>query len=196
MAHVLQAVHSNHTAQRSIQHDPLHAKGLITHGFLMQCRLIEVEYAEIEDRKVRGQLQNVGAIERQVRSGDASPAVSSYIQLSCSHNRALSCHSLPLMWVVRDCNRISKTACFLSPSTVACMHDVCQGACYTDCDVLNCSTICFVYNAYWAQSVACLCTHGPWCRSCRSCWFVTPAGHSTPNCIPEEGQQENSDSAA
>ncbi|KAA6421320.1 MAG: calcium sensing receptor [Trebouxia sp. A1-2] len=29
-------------------------------------RLIEVEYAEIEDRKVRGQLQNVGAIERQV----------------------------------------------------------------------------------------------------------------------------------
>ncbi len=30
------------------------------------CRLIEVEYAEIEDRKVRSQLQNVGAIERQV----------------------------------------------------------------------------------------------------------------------------------
>ena len=30
------------------------------------CRLIEVEYAEIQDRKVRGQLQNVSAIERQV----------------------------------------------------------------------------------------------------------------------------------
>lgn len=29
-------------------------------------RLIEVEYAEIQDRKVRNQLQNVGAIERQV----------------------------------------------------------------------------------------------------------------------------------
>lgn len=29
-------------------------------------RLVEVEYAEIEDRKVRNQLQNVGAIERQV----------------------------------------------------------------------------------------------------------------------------------
>lgn len=29
-------------------------------------RLIEVEYAEIQDRKVRGQLSNVGAIERQV----------------------------------------------------------------------------------------------------------------------------------
>ncbi|DBA67880.1 hypothetical protein WJX79_004261 [Trebouxia sp. C0005] len=29
-------------------------------------RLIEVEYAEIVDRKVQGQLQNVGAIERQV----------------------------------------------------------------------------------------------------------------------------------
>ena len=27
---------------------------------------MEVEYAEIEDRKVRSQLQNVGAIERQV----------------------------------------------------------------------------------------------------------------------------------
>lgn len=33
---------------------------------LIACRLIEVEYAEIEDRKVRSQLQNVGAIERQV----------------------------------------------------------------------------------------------------------------------------------
>lgn len=34
---------------------------------LYRCRLIEVEYAEIEDRKVRNQLQNVSAIERQVR---------------------------------------------------------------------------------------------------------------------------------
>lgn len=34
---------------------------------LYMCgRLVEVEYAEIEDRKVRGQLQNVGQIERQV----------------------------------------------------------------------------------------------------------------------------------
>ena len=35
--------------------------------FVRVCsRLVEVEYAEIEDRKVRSQLQNVGAIERQV----------------------------------------------------------------------------------------------------------------------------------
>lgn len=35
--------------------------------FVCGCsRLVEVEYAEIEDRKVRSQLQNVGAIERQV----------------------------------------------------------------------------------------------------------------------------------
>lgn len=39
---------------------------------LLCCRLIEVEYAEIQDRKVRGQLQNVGAIERQVSKADVA----------------------------------------------------------------------------------------------------------------------------
>ena len=72
MAHLLQAVHKHHTAQHSILYDTLHAQGVVTRDAVTQCRLIEVEYAEIEDRKVRGQLQNVGAIERQVRFGDAS----------------------------------------------------------------------------------------------------------------------------
>lgn len=44
----------------------------LTNSTLYHGRLIEVEYAEIEDRKVRNQLQNVGAIERQVGKADAA----------------------------------------------------------------------------------------------------------------------------
>lgn len=36
------------------------------HTSVVCTRLIEVEYAEIQDRKVRNQLQNVSTIERQV----------------------------------------------------------------------------------------------------------------------------------
>ena len=65
---------------------------ITTSMFDTSCRLVEVEYAEIEDRKVRSQLQNVGAIERQVRTSVILRLCTLFVAML--FNQQQLCHSL------------------------------------------------------------------------------------------------------